>query len=412
MKKYGDYLTVEDISSPFEAFGMTRGYKQNLVNTYNDSISKKKSSDSEFSANDGVTHGTWGNGGSYGNGGNGGMGGVNAGNYNPGKFSYNTNLTLPEYKNTSKLRLPSFYTGDKFDAPDYVAPDLESQLGETPTFKVDSYSAPSYVAPEYNEMKVKRLTQEQLAPAVRGLRSALQRVASKRYDNPNVGRMTLRDALAGYGQGLQSAYAGASATARNLYNEEYSREADAAKTNFTAQAEASKTSYLAGVEAAKANFNAQYDKYKMKWEDLSEAARLNYTTKYNEALQNWQSTEDARKLNFQTQSSEATQNFLADQEASKLNFQNLTDAKKLAYTAGLDVAKTNFATNADWMKTQYTMENQKAMQSYDNALKKYAIDSQKQSQSPGVVMGNYYGSTDWGQDMKPKVYDTSYLSKM
>ncbi len=28
MAKYGDYLSVEDISSPFEAFGMTRDYKQ------------------------------------------------------------------------------------------------------------------------------------------------------------------------------------------------------------------------------------------------------------------------------------------------------------------------------------------------------------------------------------------------
>lgn len=366
MKSYGDRLTVEDISSPFEAFGMTQEYKQGLVDKYNDAITGSTST----SSNSGTQ-------GSFGGSPDSGIRDVDASKYAPGTFSYNTNLDLPTYKVNSN-----------FTAPTFTSPDVEKSLGEAPTYQVGSYEAPAYEAPKYNERKVQALTQQQAAPAIRGLRSAIQRVQNSGGENQNVNRMTLRDALAGYGQGLQSAMSGASATARGLYNEEYGRKADVAKTNFEARADASKTNYLAGVDAAKKNFEAQYDKYKMKWSELSDAAKMNYTSKYNEAMQNYQ----------------------AKLDEGKLNYQNLVDAKKLAYQGGLDVAKTNYATNANWKSQQYAVENTKNMQEYDTAFKKWQTETTKQNKAPGVVFAPSYSSEEWHQPMQPRTYDTSYLN--
>ena len=352
MAKYGDYLSVEDISSPFEAFGMTRDYKQSLVDKYNDAMGY--SSSRTPSAAKRITLG--------------GSKKTSNSDYDPGTFSYDTELTLPTYKNNST-----------FNAPEYTSPDY-SKLGDAPTYSVGSYAAPTYTAPTYDEGKVKKLTQEQAAPAIRGLRSAIQRVQNNQGENANVNRMTLRDALAGYGQGLQSAMSTASATARSLYNEEYSREADAAKTNFTARADAAKTNYQASVDAAKTNFEAQYDQYKMKWNDLSDAAKMNYTAKYNEAMKNYE----------------------AEQEASKLNFQNLTDAKKLAYTSSYDAAKTNYATQADWKKTQYTTEAQKDLAEYNAALQTYL----KSSSGKGLS----YGGSEASSSNSTGLYGDDYLN--
>jgi hypothetical protein len=370
IKQYGDRLTVDDISSPFESFVITEEHKQGLVDKYNSALFGDSSTTSTGAT---ATFG--------GATGDKGIRDIDPSKYAPGTFSFNTNLNLPTYKSKGN-----------FNAPAFSSPDIEGQLGDAPKFtlpeqyKVGGYEAPVFKAPQYDERKVQALTQQQAAPAVRGLRSAIMRLQNQQGENQNVNRMTMRDALAGYGQGLQSALSGASATARSLYNEEYGRKADAAKTNFEAQsdaaktsymtqADASKTNYLANVDAAKKNFEAQYDKYKMKWSELSDAAKMNYTSKYNEALKNWE----------------------AKQEEGKLNYQNLVDAKKLAYTAGLDVAKTNFGTQADWKKTQYGIENQKAMTEYNAALEKYKADLQSktttQNKAPGLAYGGSYSSS-------------------
>jgi hypothetical protein len=409
-KSYGDRLNVNDISSPFESFGMTEEYKQGLVDKYNQAVFGDSNTEGVVGTFNRGTSDT----------GGGGIRDVNAKKYAPGTFGYNTNIDLPEYKVGTTFNAPRFSAPDiegqlgetpKFTLPEqykiggYSAPDIEGQLGETPKFtlpeqyKIGGYSAPQYKAPLYNERKVQALTQQQVAPAIRGLRSAIMRTQNTQGENQNVNRMTMRDALAGYGQGLQSAMAGASATARGLYNEEYARESDAAKTNFEAQADASKTSYLtqadagktnylANVDAAKRNFEAQYDKYKMKWQDLSDAAKMNYTSKYNEAMQNWQ----------------------AKQEEGKLNYQNLVDAKKLAYTAGMDVAKTNFATQADWKKTQYGIENSKAMAEYDAALKKYLQETQIKSNEKTSAPGIRWGGREASTSNTPGLYGDDYLN--
>lgn len=75
--------------------------------------------------------------------------------------------------------------------------------------------------PTYDTGAVESLAQRFAAPGIRNLRNTVQEVQQGVYDNPNVKRMTIRDALAGYGQGLESTMAGALGTASNIYGQEY-----------------------------------------------------------------------------------------------------------------------------------------------------------------------------------------------
>lgn len=93
---------------------------------------------------------------------------------------------------------------------------------------------PSYKLPEYDTAKVESLGQRFAAPGVRHLRSALQDVQQGSYENPNVKRMTLRDSLAGYGQGLESVMAGALKEGANIYGQQYGAEVNKAGAEFSA----------------------------------------------------------------------------------------------------------------------------------------------------------------------------------
>jgi len=60
-----------------------------------------------------------------------------------------------------------------------------------------------------DKRRIKALTQKAMAPRLRLLRSALNRALVRSYENPNVRRMIVREALQGYGQGVEEARAGA-----------------------------------------------------------------------------------------------------------------------------------------------------------------------------------------------------------
>jgi len=83
---------------------------------------------------------------------------------------------------------------------------------EAPTW--ETYELPSVEdRPEFDEGKVQRLAQEHAAPGVRTLREAYQTAAARLPTTPQT-RLSLKDALKGYGTGLESVMAGARKTAR------------------------------------------------------------------------------------------------------------------------------------------------------------------------------------------------------
>lgn len=258
------------------------------------------------------------------------------GKYTPTTVDYSGKYNAPTYTNNRT------YTVDEYKAAN---PEV---LGDAPAFQSPgAMTYAKYTPPLYDEQKIKAMTQEQAAPAVRGLRNAIQRVSSRYYDNPNVAKMTLRESLEGYGQGLQSAMSQAANTARGLYNTQYGYQADAAKTNALMANDAAKMNYQGLLEAAKANFNSEMAKYGYKWEALSDEAKQNYLSKMQERLINYQSDVDADKLNFQAALDEGRINYQTGFDIAKTNagFQN-------------DAAKTNFLTLADAYNQQYNARNQ------------------------------------------------------
>jgi hypothetical protein len=82
--------------------------------------------------------------------------------------------------------------------------------------------------PEYDMGKVESLAQRAAAPGIRRLRTTMGEVQQGYYENPNVKRMTLRDALAGYGQGLEDVMGGAMRTGASIYGQEYGLQGQAA----------------------------------------------------------------------------------------------------------------------------------------------------------------------------------------
>jgi hypothetical protein len=132
--------------------------------------------------------------------------------------------------------------------PTYKAPVYEEAvMGDMPTF----------TAPEYDEGAIAKKTQKYAAPGIRGLRTAMQETTAQRYDNPNVKRMTLRDALLGYGQGLESVMAGAGKTASAEYAQEYAYKYKEAGMNYATAVQAVRDKYQGQSAAKNAKFQAE-----------------------------------------------------------------------------------------------------------------------------------------------------------
>ena len=159
------------------------------------------------------------------------------------------------------LEIPSFTPTAKYVAPTYVAPA-------------------EYAAPEYDEDRIAALTQRKSSAGLRAARQALQQTIGRYYENPNVKRMTLRDALAGYGQSVESVLSGADTTAREEYNTEYGIKSDQEKTNYNERVNASKLEYEGQKTAAQLNYQSKLDAEKTNYNATVAAL----TSQYNAQL--------------------------------------------------------------------------------------------------------------------------------
>ncbi len=107
------------------------------------------------------------------------------------------------------------------------------EMGELPTFK----------APEMNKRALKAATQKLAAPGVRTLRETVQQAMGKNYENPNVRKMTLREALQGYGTGLEKVMSGAGREARSNQMAELDLKREQEMANFKSQTQAAMQTY-------------------------------------------------------------------------------------------------------------------------------------------------------------------------
>ncbi len=124
---------------------------------------------------------------------------------------------------------------------------------------------PKFEMPKWNEEEISSLQQQLAAPTLRKLRQQIREAQGRYYENPNVKRMTLRDALAGYGLGDEEAMAGSRGQATSEYQQKYGREFTKSQTEYQgamtgvlAQYQAAWNEYLARLNAQFAMQRAQY----------------------------------------------------------------------------------------------------------------------------------------------------------
>jgi hypothetical protein len=134
-------------------------------------------------------------------------------------------------------------------------------ISDMPSFKPVPYTAPTFTAPARDENRLRSLTQRAAAPGMRRLRTETQRAIIGSAGLPGaVRRMTLREALAGFGEGASSIMGGASRQGLSEYNAEYRDKYAEAMMNFQGQAQAGMANVSAQNTAEQAKYRAELDR--------------------------------------------------------------------------------------------------------------------------------------------------------
>jgi len=121
-------------------------------------------------------------------------------------------------------RVPGQAWGAGGPTGDYMTPPV---MGTMPTFNL----------PVRDEARIGSLAQKAAGPGLRELRKGMREAQGRYYENPNVRRMTLRDAMAGYGMGLEKVMGGARREARAEYEGEYAGQMTKAQLEYQGQAQ-------------------------------------------------------------------------------------------------------------------------------------------------------------------------------
>lgn len=132
------------------------------------------------------------------------------------------------------------------DGDDFLLPGETQQQrrttfpGEAPTLP----ELPTFVAPEARPGELAGETQRLAAPQIRSLRDITAAAISSAAGQPaNIRKMTIRQALQGFGGGLESVISGARRGAQQVVQARLGRETQAAQFNFQANVNALMNQY-------------------------------------------------------------------------------------------------------------------------------------------------------------------------
>lgn len=135
-------------------------------------------------------------------------------------------------------------------------------MATLPTYKAPDYrEMPSYKAPKYDEAEVDKLTQKRASGGIRALRQSLARAGASGYNNADVKRMTLRDALQGYGTGLSSVIGEASEAATSEYGKKYGYALTNAQAEYTARLNKASEYNKYAQDTAKTKYQGEMTEY-------------------------------------------------------------------------------------------------------------------------------------------------------
>lgn len=148
-------------------------------------------------------------------------------------------------------------------------------MATVPTYEAPDYrELPDYNAPIYNEAEVDKLTQKRAAGGMRALRQAVSRAGASGYGNADVKRMTLRDALQGYGTGLSSVMAQAGATAAGEYGQQYARTSANKQAEWVSLAQKVTAENAYNRDVAKTQYASDFEAWKSQQEQSDWEKRL------------------------------------------------------------------------------------------------------------------------------------------
>lgn len=102
---------------------------------------------------------------------------------------------------------------------------------------------PTFNLPTWDESKIAAKAQRVAGPGLRELRKGIREAQGRYYENPNVRRMTLRDAMAGYGMGLERVMGGARKEATAEYAAEYGPQVAKAGAEYQGQVQQTLSQY-------------------------------------------------------------------------------------------------------------------------------------------------------------------------
>ena len=227
---------------------------------------------------------------------------------------------------------------------------------------------PTYTAPEWNEKEITALTQKRAAPGLRGLRQQIQQVSGMSADNPNMKRMTLRDALAGFGSGVSNVIGSAGSAAAGEYGQKFGAESGNALNMYKSRADAIAAENQQIADIAGKNWQSGMTK----WEAEQAAAR--------QAAQNfWQTSEREGSQRYQTESQKRQQDYekMMDelnygQDISKMgianDYQIAGQARQEAYNKMM--AELGYQQDVNKMGIQqgYQTDNQAKQNAYNKMM--------------------------------------------
>ncbi len=126
---------------------------------------------------------------------------------------------------------PTTYGGGKIPGQAWGPSGPTGQFMMAPTMG----PMPEFKLPVRDESRISSLTQKAAGPGLRELRKAMREAQGRYYENPNVRRMTLRDAMAGYGMGIEKVMAGARREAQAEYEAEFQPQMTKATMEYQAK---------------------------------------------------------------------------------------------------------------------------------------------------------------------------------
>ncbi len=275
--------------------------------------------------------------------------------------------------------LPEWNVGE---APSYKAPTIT----DVPIYKGPSYREyPTYTAPTWNEAEVSSLTQQRAAPGLRALRQQVSRIAGANYDSPNVKRMTLREALTGYGSGLGDVMGSASSTAMGEYGTKFGITSANVLSEYRSEAEAAAAYNAYAADVAKTGFEGSM----AEWQAKSTAAMRGAELEYGGQMKEWETAAEAGRTKYLTAAEQAMQ---AERIASAEKITSLTLAEsRAAQERGISAASAleDKRLAAALQMQTLTFAEQRAAQergiSAELALQEKNLASAKELQRLGII---------------------------